>query len=130
MKVSSPLTASASETYAGARYLRKHGAIWAIPTARYVETMLEKHGMKSAKSVATPAVTRPHKEGDEAGRRAQDSASSGGPESVPPTTTTRHRIHSEVLCRSLAKPTKPGLAASKRLLRYLCCGVSLSVILI
>ena len=48
MKVILPLCASAAQPYVGAGYLRRTGAIWDFPTTRYVESMLEEHGMKSA----------------------------------------------------------------------------------
>ena len=37
MKVTPPLSASSTQTYVDARYLRHHDAIWELPTTRYVE---------------------------------------------------------------------------------------------
>ena len=58
MKVTHPLSASSTQTYVGARYLRHGDAIWELPTARYVTGMLNEHGTQNAKPVATPAVNR------------------------------------------------------------------------
>ena len=44
MKVTHPLSASSTQTYVGARYLRHGDAIWELPTARYVTGMLNEHG--------------------------------------------------------------------------------------
>ena len=41
-----------------ARYLRRHDAIWELPATRYVEGMLNEHGMKSAKLAVTPVLAR------------------------------------------------------------------------
>ena len=57
MEVTHPLSASSTQTYVGARYLR-HDAIWQLPTARYVTGMLNEHDMQNAKPVVTPAVNR------------------------------------------------------------------------
>ena len=58
MKVTHPLSASSTQTYVGARYLRHGNAFWELPTSRYVTSMLNEHGMKDAKHVVTPAVNR------------------------------------------------------------------------
>ena len=58
MKVTHPLSASSTQTYVGARYLRHGDAIWELPTARYVTGMLNEHGMQNTKPVVTPAVNR------------------------------------------------------------------------
>ena len=59
MKVTHPLSASSTQTYVGARYLRQHGdAILELPTARFVTGMLNEHGMQNAKPAVTPAVNR------------------------------------------------------------------------
>ena len=58
MKVTHALSASSTQTYVGARYLRHGDAIWELPTTRYVTGMLNEHGMKDAKPVVTPAVNR------------------------------------------------------------------------
>ena len=63
MKVTPPLSASSTKTYVGAPYLRRHDAICGLPTTRYVEGMLNEHGMKNAKPVVTPALAR--NDGDE-----------------------------------------------------------------
>ena len=55
MKVTHPLSASSTQTCVGARYLRHGNAIRELPTTRYVEDMLNEHGMKDAKPVVTPA---------------------------------------------------------------------------
>ena len=41
-------------TNVDARYLRHHDTIWELPTAQYVEGMLNEHGMKSAKTCGHP----------------------------------------------------------------------------
>ena len=58
MKVTHPLSARSTQTFAGARYLRNSDAIWELPTTRYVRGMLNEHGMKDTKLVVTPAVNR------------------------------------------------------------------------
>ena len=58
MKVTHPLSASSTQTYVGARYLRHGDAIWELPTARYVTGMLNGHGMQNAEPVVTPALNR------------------------------------------------------------------------
>ena len=58
LKVTHPLSASSTQTYVGARYLRHGDTIWELPTTRYLEGMLNEHGMKEAKHVVTPAVNR------------------------------------------------------------------------
>ena len=50
MKVTHPLSASSTQTYVGARYLRHGDAVWELPTTRYVTGMLNEHGMKDAKT--------------------------------------------------------------------------------
>ena len=50
MKVTHPLSASSTQTYVGARYLRHGDAIWELPTARYVTGMLNEHGMQNGKT--------------------------------------------------------------------------------
>ena len=52
------LSASLTQTYVGARFLRHCDAICELPTAPYVTGMLNEHGMKDAKPVVTPAVNR------------------------------------------------------------------------
>ena len=58
MMVTHPLSASSTQTYVGARYLRHGDAIWELPTARFVTSMLNEHGMRDAKLLVTPAVNR------------------------------------------------------------------------
>ena len=56
MKVHSPRSlASAAQEYVGERYLRHNVAIWELPTTRFVEIMVEEHGVKSANPLVTPA---------------------------------------------------------------------------
>ena len=56
VKVSHPLSASSTQTYVGAQYLRHGDAIWELPTARYVTGMLNGHGMQNAEPVVTLVV--------------------------------------------------------------------------
>ena len=58
MKVTHPLSASSTQAYAAARYLRHGDAIWKLPTTRYVTGMLNEHCVKDAKPVITPEVNR------------------------------------------------------------------------
>ena len=122
MKVTHPLSASSTQTYVGARYLRHGDAIWELPTARYVTGMLKEHGKKDAKPVVTPAVNRNDDDGEDEEVSAEE-----------------HRILRRIvgksqflaprrpdiafatnrLARSLAKPSKSDIIASERLLRYL-----------
>ena len=48
--VTPPLSASSTQTYVGARYLRHGDAICELPTTRYVTGMLNEHSMKDAKT--------------------------------------------------------------------------------
>ena len=52
------LSVSAAQPYVGARYSRHNDVIWELPTTRYVECMLEEHGMTSVNPVVTPALGR------------------------------------------------------------------------
>ena len=72
MKVSSPLTASAAETYVGARCLCENGAIWEMLRARCLESMLGEQGIKSATSAAALAVARIHEEDGDEDKHAAD----------------------------------------------------------
>ena len=65
MKVTPPLSASSTQMYVGARYLRRGDAIWELPTTRCVEGMLNEHGMKDAKPVVTQALARNDDDEDE-----------------------------------------------------------------
>ena len=58
MNVTLPLSTISTQTYVGARYLRHGDAFQELPTTRYVEGMLNEHGMKAAKLAVTPAVAR------------------------------------------------------------------------
>ena len=122
MKVTHPLSASSTQTYVGAWYLRRNDAIWELPTARHVTGMLNEHGMKDAKPVVTPAVNRNDDDDEDEEASAEE-----------------HRILRRIvgktqflaprrpdiafatnrLARSLEKPSKSDIIASKRLLRYL-----------
>ena len=66
MKVTPPLPASSTQTYVGARYMRHKEAFWELPTTRYVEGMLDEHGMTSANYVVTPALARNDDDEDDA----------------------------------------------------------------
>ena len=122
MKVTHPLSASSTQTYVGAWYLRRNDAIWELPTARHVTGMLNEHGMKDAKPVVTLAVNRNDDDDEDEEASAEE-----------------HRILRRIvgktqflaprrpdiafatnrLARSLEKPSKSDIIASKRLLRYL-----------
>ena len=58
MKVTLRFSASSTQMYGCARYLRHGDAIWELPIARYVTSMLNEHGMQNAKCVVTLAVNR------------------------------------------------------------------------
>ena len=111
MKVTHPLSASSTQTYVGARYLRHGEAILELPTARYVTGMLNEHGMQNAKPVVTPAVNRndDDDEDEEASaeehrslRRIVDKSQFLAPRR-PDVAFARNRQ-----ARSLAKPSKRG----------------------
>ena len=72
MKVTHPLSASSTQMYVGARYLRHCDAIWELPTTRYVTGMLNEHGMKFAKLVVTLAVNRNDDDDDEEEASAEE----------------------------------------------------------
>ena len=122
MKGTHPLSASSTQTYVGARYLRRGDAIWELPTARYVTGMLNEHGMKDAKLVVTPAVNRNDDDDESEEASAEEHRSLrrivGMSQFLAPrrpdTTLVTNR-----LARSLAKPSQSDIIASKRLLRYL-----------
>ena len=86
-----PLSSSSTQTYVGARNLRHGDAIWELPTTRYVEGMLNGHGMEDVMGKSQFLAPR-----------------------TPDTAFATNR-----LARSLAKPSKSDIVASKRLLRYL-----------
>ena len=121
MRVTPPLSASAAQTYVGSRYLRHGDAIWEWPTTLYVPGMLNEQGLQDAKPVVTPAVSR---DDDEIGEDA----------SVAEHRTLRRMVGkcqfltprrpdiafaTNRLARSLAKPSKSDITASKRLMRCL-----------
>ena len=62
MKVGGPLCENIPRTFVGARYLRFEGGILELPTPGYVEELLEKAGLSSARPVVTPAVSGDEKE--------------------------------------------------------------------
>ena len=117
MKVTPLLSASSTQTYVGARYLRHGDAIWELPGTLCVEGMLNEHGMKDAKPVVTPAVNRTDDDDDD-----EEEAS-----------VEEHRLFRRIvgksqflvprrpdiafatilLARTLAKPSKSDLVASK-----------------
>ena len=93
MKGTIPLSASSTETYVGARYLRHHDAIWELPTTRYVESTLNEHGMKNAKPVVAPALVRKDDDEDEEEAITEEHrvfSTHCGQESVPGSTEARH----------------------------------------
>ena len=122
MKVTHPLSASSTQTYVGARYLRHGDAIWELPTARYVTGMLNEHGMQNA----TPVVTLPVKRNDDDDESEEASAEehrslrriAGKLQFLAPARPDI-AFPTNRLARSLANPSKSDIVASKHLLRYL-----------
>ena len=96
VKVSHPLSASSTQTYVGAQYLRHGDAIWELPTARYVTGMLNGHGMQNAEPVVTLAVNRNNDDDESEEASAEEHRSLRrihcGQESVLGTATPRHRF--------------------------------------
>ena len=122
VEVTPPLSASSTQTDVGARYLPRGDAIWELPTTRYVTGMLNEHGMKDAKPVVSPAVNRNDDDDDEEEasaeghrilRRIVDKSQFLAPR-WPDIAFSTNR-----LARSLGKPSRSDIIASKRLLRYL-----------
>ena len=72
MKVTHPLSASSTQTYVGARYLRHGDATWQLPTTRYVTGILNEHGMKDAKPVVAAAVNRNDDDGEDEEASAEE----------------------------------------------------------
>ena len=122
MKVTHPLSASSTQTYVGARYLRHGDAIWELPTARYVTGMLNEHGMQNAKPVVTPAVNRNDDDDESEEASAEEHRSLrrivGKSQFLAPRRPDI-AFATNRLARSLACPSKSDIVASKRLLRYL-----------
>ena len=79
--------------------MRQGDVIWELPTTRYVESMLNEHGMQNAKSVVTPALSRndDNDEGDEEASVEEHRILRRivGKMSVPGSTQTRHCIRHE-----------------------------------
>ena len=122
MKVAHPLSASSTQTYVGARYLRHGDAIWELPTARYVTGMLNEHGMKDAKLVVTPAVNRNDDDDEDEEASAEEHRilrSIVGKSQFLAPRRPDIAFATNRLARSLAKPSKSDIIASKRLLRHL-----------
>ena len=122
MKGAPPLSASSTQTYVGARYQRHHDAIWELPTTRYVEGMLNEHGMKNAKPVVAPALARNDDDEDEEASTEEHRTLQrivGKSQFLAPRRPDI-AFATNRLARSLAKPSKSDIIAAKRLLRYLC----------
>ena len=120
MKVTRPLSASSTQTYVGARYMRHGDAISELPTARYVTGMLNEHGIQNAKPVVTPAVNRnDDDESEEASAEEHRSLRRIVGKSQLAPRRPDIAFATNPLARSLAGPSKSDIIASKRLLRYL-----------
>ena len=122
MKVTHPLSASSTQTYLGARYLRHGDAIWELPTARCVTGMLNEHGMQNAKPVVTLAVN-PNDDDDEDEEASAEEHRSlrrivGKSQFLAPRRPDI-AFATNRLARSLVKPSQSDIIASKRLMRYL-----------
>ena len=107
----------------GARYLPRGDAIWELPTTRYVEGMLNEHGMKDAKPVLTPAVARNDDDDDEEEASAEEHRILGHIVGKTQFLVLRRpdvAFATNRLARSPAKPSTSDVIASERLLRYLC----------
>ena len=123
MKVSSPLSASSTQMYVGARYLHHHDAIGEFPTTRCVEGMLNEHGMKVAEHVVTLALARSDDDEDEEKASTQEHRILRRCVGKSQLLAPRRRdiaFATNRQARSLAKPSKSDLTASKRILRHLC----------
>ena len=122
MKVTPPNSASSTQTYVGARYLRHGDAIWELPTARYVTGMLNEQGMKDAKPVVTPAVNRNDYDNESEEASAEEHRTLrcivGKCQFLAPRRPDI-AFATNRLASYLAKPSKSDLIASKRLLRNL-----------
>ena len=98
MKVTPSLSASSTQTYVGARYLRSGDTIWDLPTKQYVTGMLNEHGLKDGERVVTPAVSRNDDDDDEEEASAEehrDTPTHCWQVSVPGSRQTRHCIRHE-----------------------------------
>ena len=122
MNVTHTLSASSTQTYVGARYLRHGDAIWEWPTARHVTGMLNGHGMQSAKPVVTLAVNRNDDDDESEEASAEEHRSLrrivGKSQFLAPRRPDI-AFSTNRLARSLACPSKPDIIASKRFLRCL-----------
>ena len=102
-----------------ARHLRHGDAIWELLTTRYVTGMLNEHGMKYAKPVVTPAVNRNDDDDDEEEASAEKHRILrrivGKSQFLAP---RRIAFATNRLAKSLAKPSKSDIIASKRLLQH------------
>ena len=121
MKVTHPLSASSTQTYVGARYLRHGDVIWELPTARYVTGMLNEHGMQNAKPVVTLAVNRNDDDDEDEEASAEEHRSLrrivGKRQFLAPRRPDV-ALATNRLARSLAKPSKSDIIASAISARY------------
>ena len=122
MKVTHPLSASYTQTYVCARYLRHGDAIWELPTARHMTGVLNEHSMQNAKLLVTPAVNRNDDDDESEEASAEEHRSLrrivGKSQFLAPRRPDI-AFAANRLARSLACPSKSDIIASKRLLRYL-----------
>ena len=111
-----------AQTYVGARNLRYGDAIWELPTTQYVLGMLNEHGLQDSNPVVTPAVNRNDDDDDEEDASAEEHRTLrrivGKCEFLVPRRPDI-AFATNRLPRSLAKPSKTDIIASKRLLQYL-----------
>ena len=122
MKVTHPLSASSTQTCVGARYLRHGDVIWELPTARYVTDMLNEHVMQNGKPVVTPAANRNDDDDEDEEASVEEHRSLRRIVDKSQFLASRRpdiAFATNRPTRSLAKPSKSDIIASKRLLRYL-----------
>ena len=116
MTVTHPLSASSTQTYGGARYLRHGDATWELPTARCVTGKLNENGMKNAKPVVTCAVNRNDDDDESEAAGAEEHRSLrrivGKSQFLAPRRPDI-AFATNRLVRSLANPSKPDIIASK-----------------
>ena len=122
MQVALPLSGGPAQTYVGARYLRRSGAIWELPNSPDLKSILEEHGMTTLNPVVTPALARNDDDEDEDEASTEDTDIGG--EWWARVSSLLHAgqdiaFATNRVARSLAKPTKADLLSSKRLSRYL-----------